>query len=232
MRFNPLIQQIKHIVDSGAIGSILSFNGNLGMSADFNKDSRLFDPELGGGSLYDLGVYPLSLIQYLSDGDWDINAQCLKSSTGVDIHLCAQLANTKGQAQILSSFMANTDSNFHIYGTKARIEIKGPIYRPYKFQIEYYKSYDETKTSTAIKNKPSKLNALIIRSFPISLTIKVGSAFLKQKLKSGSQYILYRKNAYQYEANEAYNVIVSGNIESDIMPHKDSIETLKLIEKY
>ena len=98
----------------------------------------------------DLGVYPLSLIQYFSDGEWSVESHAgivLQAS----IYILQSLINEKGQqAQVMSSLMSDTDGDFNIYGTKARIQIKGPIYRPTEYLIRHYKEYSELSEPTTL----------------------------------------------------------------------------------
>lgn len=230
-RFNPLITEVKRLISEDKIGTIVSFSAELGMSQPYDAKSRLYDPKLGGGSLYDLGVYPLSLIQFFAGGKWSAVSSTRKSSSGVDIHLCAQLYNHKAQqAQIMSSLIVDTDSSFRIYGSKACIEILGPIYRPYEYNIKHYAQYSELdKQPEECQHKSDKMYFLQ-RKFPVLTTLKQRIQQLKNRLFSTNNYIPYRSNAYQYQADEAYKVIAENKIESEIMSARDTIETLKLME--
>ena len=42
------------------MGEIKRIESNFGFKAKFKSDSRLFNKSLGGGSIYDLGCYPIS----------------------------------------------------------------------------------------------------------------------------------------------------------------------------
>ena len=58
---------------------------NIGWKADKEYSRRLFYPELGGGSLYDIGIYPMELLPYYADQKI-LAMQFLKKDypTGVD----------------------------------------------------------------------------------------------------------------------------------------------------
>ena len=63
-RFFPAAQALKALVDSGTIGDIRRIAADFAFRSAPNYEDRLFNRELGGGSLLDVGIYPLSLISF------------------------------------------------------------------------------------------------------------------------------------------------------------------------
>ncbi|MFN9687665.1 MAG: Gfo/Idh/MocA family protein, partial [Bacteroidota bacterium] len=59
--FLPTYTQIFEKINNGDIGSIIGVKADFGFHMPFDQDSRLFNPSLGGGSLLDIGIYPLLL---------------------------------------------------------------------------------------------------------------------------------------------------------------------------
>ena len=55
-RFLPNITKAKEILKSGKIGRATHLVADFGFKADFDPKSRLFDPNLGGGALLDIGI--------------------------------------------------------------------------------------------------------------------------------------------------------------------------------
>ena len=66
-RFLPTTQKILELIQSDAIGRVVSVKADFGFKADYNPQSRLFNPELAGGALLDIGIYPV-FIAYLMMG--------------------------------------------------------------------------------------------------------------------------------------------------------------------
>jgi predicted dehydrogenase len=64
-RFQPAVAHARALVDAGEIGELLLVQADFGAQRDYDPASRLFDLALGGGSVLDLGVYPVSLAQHL-----------------------------------------------------------------------------------------------------------------------------------------------------------------------
>lgn len=65
-RFHPQTDRIRHLVRSGALGPLKWMRGSFTYALRDMTDCR-WDPALGGGALYDLGCYPLSLMRLLAD---------------------------------------------------------------------------------------------------------------------------------------------------------------------
>lgn len=58
-RFLPGFRAALELVASGSLGKILSVDADFGFSAPYAPERRLWDPAMGGGSLLDIGLYPL-----------------------------------------------------------------------------------------------------------------------------------------------------------------------------
>lgn len=125
-RFMPTIQQAQKWVDEGAIGKVLTVKADFGFKADYDPGKRLFNKELGGGSLLDIGIYPL-FISYLINGmPVSITASATLAPTGADEQCGMVLTYSNGVMAILNStFMANTENVALIYGTEGTIRIHG-----------------------------------------------------------------------------------------------------------
>jgi xylose dehydrogenase (NAD/NADP) len=64
-RFHPQTDRIRDLVRSGALGPLKWMRGSFTYALRDMTDCR-WDPALGGGALYDLGCYPLSLMRLLA----------------------------------------------------------------------------------------------------------------------------------------------------------------------
>lgn len=123
-RFMPTVQQAKAWLDEGAIGKVLTVKADFGFKAQYDPNTRLFDKALGGGSLLDIGIYPL-FISYLVLGmPATIRASATLAPTGADEQCGMVLTYKNGAMAVLNStFMANTENLAIIYGTEGIIRI-------------------------------------------------------------------------------------------------------------
>lgn len=84
-RFFPAIKECLKIVKSGQIGKIIKIESSFGYHSVFDPDSRIFNPELGGGSILDVGIYTIALVRMFLDEKPDhLESNVLMSSSGVD----------------------------------------------------------------------------------------------------------------------------------------------------
>jgi predicted dehydrogenase len=127
--FLPAIQKTLELVKEGAIGEIRQIRADFGFRAKYNPADRLFNMQLGGGCVLDVGVYPLFLCQSLLGYPKNIEAKAQLSPTGVDEHCEAVLNYENAEAKIISSFIYDTARTADIIGTKGRISIPSAWYK-------------------------------------------------------------------------------------------------------
>ena len=58
-RFQPSFNKALEILHSGRLGALKIVSSNFAFNADFNPEKRLYNVDLGGGSLLDIGIYPV-----------------------------------------------------------------------------------------------------------------------------------------------------------------------------
>jgi hypothetical protein len=62
-RFNPVIRQINELVTGGIIGQVTSVQADFSIAPAYDPAHRLWNPDLAGGALLDLGIYPIASIR-------------------------------------------------------------------------------------------------------------------------------------------------------------------------
>ena len=84
-RFLPVNNSIKRLINSGEIGKILNITSTFGGEMPTDENNRFYSPDLGGGALLDLGIYPLSYTLFLlGKMPTDITSEMTLTKTGVD----------------------------------------------------------------------------------------------------------------------------------------------------
>lgn len=125
-RFLPAYKKMRSIIAEGLIGDIKLIQANFCFKLyEFDPDSRLLNPRLGGGSVLDVGVYLIALTQDLYGGlPADLTAHFIKSKKNVDLFCNMQLEYKHGGiAQLNSGIMINTDHDAVITGTEGWIKM-------------------------------------------------------------------------------------------------------------
>lgn len=124
-RFLPVIRAIKERIQSGDIGKVNMLFADFGFKAPFDPGSRVFNQELAGGALLDIGIYPISFASLIFDGKPDeISAQAAIGTTGVDESSSFQFKYRDGALALLActvtgwspqmAYIVGEDGSFHV----------------------------------------------------------------------------------------------------------------------
>ena len=127
-RFNPSIAKVKQLVDAGESGALRYLNAEFTFHV-LNSDpkSRMLNTELAGGSLLDMGVYPIFLSYLLFGKPKEILARSQFHDTGAEIQTSMLFQYDNAQAVLYSGFANNTDMRAKIGGEAGEIFIE-PIW--------------------------------------------------------------------------------------------------------
>ncbi len=130
-RHLPHIAWVREKIASGAIGEIVTIAADHGQSLDLPPEHRLKNPDLAGGAILDLGVYPVSFIVDLLGAPSQVKAVGRLTETGVDGHVSMVLGYDGGAiAQVDTTLWTKTPTVAVISGTTGSIEIDGDFYGP------------------------------------------------------------------------------------------------------
>lgn len=121
-RFNPSFVDLYSKIKRGDLGEIRYINADFGFIVE-NPSGRHTDINLGGGSLLDMGVYPLFLSYMILGKPETVKASSLFFETGADQQTTVLMNYSKAQAVLQSSFISRTDMTATISGKKGRIVI-------------------------------------------------------------------------------------------------------------
>src|SRR5437016_7070925 len=135
-RFLPHIDEIRRLLADGVLGEIVTVTADHGQWFAIDPDFRLFAPELGGGALLDLGVYPISFASMVLGKPDRIVTLSDPAFTGVDGQTSMLFGYASGaQAVLTCTLSAKSPTRGAIVGTDARIEIDGNFYAPTSFDL-------------------------------------------------------------------------------------------------
>jgi dihydrodiol dehydrogenase / D-xylose 1-dehydrogenase (NADP) len=124
-RFIPAVQQALKWIDEGAIGDVRMVQASFGFRWDAPEGAALFDPAMGGGSLLDVGIYPITLA-HLAFGDAPHRIQSIPTlgRNGIDEQAAMVLGfDGGGLAVLASAIMTDTPTDAWIMGTKGMIQL-------------------------------------------------------------------------------------------------------------
>ncbi|HEY5051583.1 MAG TPA: Gfo/Idh/MocA family oxidoreductase [Acidothermaceae bacterium] len=171
-RYHPQTQALVQLVTSGQLGQLGLISGAFSGPTKDPGNVRL-DPLLDGGSLMDVGVYPLSAARLLAGEPNVVTAQQIKGVTGVDVGFTATL---RFDDDVLGHF----DSGFHlpdrsrleVVGSLGRVEVSDPWHcaepaltvtmhgaEPLRIPVEHANSYqlELEEFGRAVRGEPNQL---------------------------------------------------------------------------
>ena len=128
---HPQTNEILNLVESREIGEVNNIKLEFGFKVKkINPKSRLFNKELGGGAILDLGCYPISFLSLLSNDNKNIifnKCYVKKCNTNVDIEANANLTiNDKINCDVKISLNENLENFSTIYGSKGSLIVNQP----------------------------------------------------------------------------------------------------------
>jgi predicted dehydrogenase len=151
-RFLPRTDIVRQLLEDGMLGELLVVIADHGQNAVHVE--RLNDPKLAGGSLLDLGIYPVSFANFALGAPEKILATGIVLDSGVDGQIsitCDGYADhPRAQAVLNTSMLAKTPTTAVICGTEARIELDGDFYTPGTVRLVY-------PDGTALTSPPPKI---------------------------------------------------------------------------
>lgn len=123
-RYMPMLTTIREVIGSGVIGEPKTLTANLGYV--INNVERLKDPNLAGGALLDVGVYPLNFaLMLFGNNIAKISSTCTYTDTGVDEQNSITLQYIDGKiAHLNSSMVSLSDRKGIVHGTKGFIIVE------------------------------------------------------------------------------------------------------------
>ncbi|MEE3232786.1 MAG: Gfo/Idh/MocA family oxidoreductase [Candidatus Latescibacterota bacterium] len=133
-RYLPVMQHVRKWLDDGTIGEVRWVSADFGFRANMNPQSRLFNRELGGGALLDVGIYVTSFASFvLGPRPNRIQTLANMGNTGVDEQNTLLLGYNNGAMAVLtSSLRTTTPHEARIVGTEGNISIQPPFYKAEK----------------------------------------------------------------------------------------------------
>ncbi len=129
--FLPHIKYLNEVLNSGRYGEVKKLTADFGFAAAFDENGRLFKKSLGGGSLLDIGIYPIFLALHTLGDPKEISATAQMGSTNVDEVCEVQFEYPNGAtAELHSSIVEHTPTAAEFVLENAVITIHSRWHEP------------------------------------------------------------------------------------------------------
>jgi predicted dehydrogenase len=135
-RFLPHVVALRDLVTRGVLGELVMVEADHGKWFAPDPSFRLFAPELGGGAMLDLGVYPVSFASMLLGPPSRMVTMVNPAFSGVDGQASMIFGyNSGAQALLTCTSAARSATRACVTGTLARVEIDADFYAPTSFRL-------------------------------------------------------------------------------------------------
>lgn len=208
-RFLPAVQRTKARIAAGDIGSIRAIRANLSYSREEVAGSRFFDAQ-GGGALFDLGVYPISLTLHLLGHPNGVSGRWRAARSGVDRSAEIELRYEGARSELSCGFDREGENSFLIEGTGGTLRLKAPFLKAQK--LAHYRG-----TNGAVTLDEGGLPGKILER------LAIGGRKIERMPFPGE--------GLQFQAIAAMEAIRQGRSGSELMPLTDSKAVLSIIEE-
>ncbi len=226
-RFIPVYLAVKELIGNGVIGEVKFMTGDFGFKLHYSPDQYRFSLASGGGSLMDVGVYPISLALMLLGDPERVEGICRKGPSGVDTMERISMYYKNGAvADIRSAFDCQLSNGIWVGGDKGAIEIPGPIYSPSRYYLNKYAL--PGSASAVTPGRLAKVRRIRALSGPLAFLLDDIAAPLR-RMRSAAR-LPHEFFGYQYEAMEAMRSIDLGNRESLVMPLSETLAVLEITD--
>lgn len=200
-RFPPLMDEVRRIITEKEIGEVRTIHADFGFRPEVKEPSnRLYNPNLGGGSLLDVGIYPISLSFMINGSPSSFMSDWTRGETGVDEQASIIFKYSNGSMAVLhSSIQSETGQEAFISGTEGSIRIHKQCWKPQTITITDWRSGKTKKIESPFIGNGFNYEAehfgdLLLKGekespiMPLEESLKIITTMDKIRLKWGLSY--------------------------------------------
>jgi len=166
-RFLPHYAQVREIIASGVLGTILTVQADHGQRLADRNIPRLVEPSLAGGALLDLGIYPVSFAHMILGNPTKITASGVLTDRGVDGQTSMIFDYASGaQAVLNTTMLEQTPCRAVVAGVNGWLEIDRVFYAPTSMRVSLFdgtvKQYPNTYIGHGIREQAEEFKQLVL----------------------------------------------------------------------
>ncbi len=198
-RFIPSFEKMLDLIAGNTIGDIEMIKADFGFRAEKDLSGRLFNKNLGGGALLDIGIYPIYLSLILLGWPKNIKSSARITSEGIDSYSAVIFEyENSSMANLEATFEMDTPIEACIYGTKGELKMHRRFHHSKKISLklnngerqDYEIEYKGEGYSHEIEEVEKCINsgALESKKHPLSRSLELIRILDKIKVQIGLTY--------------------------------------------
>jgi xylose dehydrogenase (NAD/NADP) len=177
---HPLLQEARTLVQDGVVGRVELVRGSFSFTLDRPADVR-WKPELGGGSLWDLGIYPVSFIRWIAGEPESVFGWQALSESGVDVTFAGLLRLAGGALGSFDcSFRQQFRAQVEVVGTEGALVVERPFLVAGLSRIVLQRGFDEEEVrvveADAYRCEVEALTAAALDGVPLPVPLAFSRA--------------------------------------------------------
>jgi xylose dehydrogenase (NAD/NADP) len=194
--YHPILHKARELVRDGAVGEITMVRGSFSFLLDRPDDVR-WEPDLGGGSLWDIGIYPVSFARWIAGEPREVFGSQTLSTSGVDSTFAGMLRYNGDMLAVFDcSFLEPFRSNAAVAGTKGRLVVEHPYPVSRETRLLLHRLGEDEEEEIAIAKEDAyyseveALTAAVLDGTPLAVPLassRANVATLKALYKSARQ---------------------------------------------
>jgi predicted dehydrogenase len=135
-RWMPHMIRLRELIAAGTLGDVRTVLADHDQKLSQDPSHRLQNPELGGGALLDLGIYPISFAWDVLGAPSTVHAISSPTPTGVDRQTAIVFGYADGQQAVMHTALdAAGPTRASVIGVDARVEIDSVWYTPTTMRV-------------------------------------------------------------------------------------------------
>ena len=136
--FCPAFSHLVTLVKSGLIGDVVGIDASESKLWGKDRLTRELDPAQAGGSLYEMGSYPLlPIVKLLGTEYRNINIYSRRNEDGVDVYTRGIMRYDNAVSSFQLGLGVKTEGNLVISGTKGYVYVPSPWWKTDYFELRY-----------------------------------------------------------------------------------------------
>jgi predicted dehydrogenase len=136
--YSPAFNHIVTLVKSGLIGDVVGIDASESKLWSVDELKRELDPAQAGGSLYEMGSYPLlPILRLLGTDIKNVNIYSRMNADGVDVYTRGILMFNNAVASFQLGLGVKTEGNLVISGTQGYVYVPSPWWKTDYFELRY-----------------------------------------------------------------------------------------------
>jgi len=129
-RFLPHFQYVLDIVESKKYGELKNLKADFGFYTPYNTESRVFQKRVGGGSLLDIGIYPIFAALTSLGKPHNIKSEATFFENGADSSCSMMFNYDNAKAELQSTFLEETKTEAIYTFENAIVKINTRFHEP------------------------------------------------------------------------------------------------------